>query len=193
MINIPNDFTSARAYDGKGGFDTLAVGPHICKIMSAKVEKARSGKDMLIVAFDISEGSQYDGWYKEQFERRKGNNPDAKWPGIFRTCLTNNDGRTSGFFKGLITAVEESNSGYNFLATQGDERSLGGKLVAFNFGEEEYVGSDGKLHTTVRPAYAISIKTAREGIEPPQRKAARGSASQGFSEVAKEDLPDLPF
>ena len=72
--------------------------------------------------------------------------------------------------------------------------TLKGKTVGFNFGEEEYTGSDGKTRIAVKAAYAVSVKTVKEGIEPPPRKTLSGSAltSQGFTEVPAEQV-DLPF
>lgn len=192
MILMPKDYDSAKAYAGQG-FETLPIGPHICKIISAKLEQARSGADMLVVAFDVAESGPYDGFYKTQHEYRKGFNAEAKWLGIFRTNILTREGKTSGYFKGFITSVEESNPGYNFRAANGDENTLKGKTVAFNFGEEEWRKSDGSVGVSVKPFYAVSIKTAREGIEPPPRKALNDGQAQmqrqGFKPVDDDDLP----
>ena len=195
MLNLPNDYDTARAY---AGFDALPPGGHICRIVAARAAVSRSGNDMLEVAFDIAEGSTHDGRFKERFDSLRKNRPDAKWPngGMFRTGLTTRDGKTSGYFKGLITAVEESNPNYNFKATGCNENSLKDKLVGFNFGEEEYKDSNGNIRTSVKAAYAVSVQTVKNGIEPPPKKVYKPSqsevmASQGFTEV--EDDPALPF
>lgn len=194
MIKLGNDYDSARAYDGQG-FNALPVGGHICKIMDARMEKARSGADMIVVAFDIAENGPDDGYYKAQFERKVGFNANAKWPGVFRTAILNKDGKTSGYFKGLITSVEESNSGYNFKAAGCEETTLKGKLVGFNFGEEEWRKQDGTVGVSVKPFYAVSVKTVREGIEPPKRKPLNDQQAQmerqGFTPV--EDETPFPF
>lgn len=197
MLNLPNDYDTARAYDG-AGFDALPPGGHVCRIIAARAAKSRSGNDMLEVAFDIAEGSEHDGRFKERFDSIRNSRPDAKWPngGMFRTGLVTKDGRTSGYFKGLITAIEESNPGYNFKATGCNEDTMKGKMVGFNFGEEEYKGSDGNIRTSVKAAYAVSVQTARSGIEPPPKKLYKprpgeSMAAQGFTEV--EDDPSLPF
>lgn len=197
MLNLPNDFDSARAYDGKG-FDTLPAGGHICRIIGARPAKSRQGNDMLEVAFDIAENGPYDGMFKQRFDDVRKQRPDAKWPngGMFRTGLMTRDGRTSGYFKGLITAVEKSNEGYSFKGAGCNEESLKGKLVGFNFGEEDYKGNDGKIRTSVKAAYAVSVQTVRDGIEPPPKKPYKPApgesmAASGFTEVDPGD--ELPF
>ena len=199
-MNIPNDFDNAKPYDGKSNFDALPAGGHICRIIGARAATSRSGNEMIEVAFDIAEGGEYDGKFKDRFDYLRKSNPEAKWPngGMFRTAILNRDGNTSGYFKGLITSVEESNPGYSFRATGGNEDTLKGKLVGFNFGEEEYRGNDGQIHTSVKACYAVSIARVRDGVEPPAKKAYRGAqgasmAAQGFAEVSADEVPDLPF
>lgn len=193
---LPNDYDNAKAYDGKSNFDALTAGGHICRIIGARITKSRNGNDMIEVAFDIAENGQYDGKFKERFDYLRQSKPDAKWPngGMFRTAILNRDGKTSGYFKGLITSIEESNPGYSFKGTGCNEETLKGRMVGFNFGEEEYMGNDGNLHTAVKACYAVSVQTVRNGIEPPAKKLYKPSpaeqmAAQGFSEVHDDELP----
>ena len=195
---LPKDYDSAKAYDGTGSFSPLPVGGHICRIVGARVTKSRNNNDMIEVAFDIADGGPDDGRFGDLFNERRAARADAKWPagGMFRTAILTKDGNTSGYFKGLITAVEESNAGYNFRNAGCDEGTMKGKLVGFNFGEEDYKGSDGKIRTSVKAFYAVSVKTVREGIEPPKKheyKPGPGEsmAAQGFTEVDND--PELPF
>jgi hypothetical protein len=192
MIQIPSDFNSAKPYDGSSSAP-LPVGGHACRINGAKLETARTGTPMLVVAFDISEGGEYDDYYRARYERAIQFRTDAKWPGVFRAPITTREGKTSGYFKGLITAIEESNAGFKF---SGDENALKNKMVGFNFGEEEYKGNDGEIRTSVKPFYAVSVGRVREGIDPPQKKLYKPTqsemmASRGFTEV--EDDTPLPF
>ena len=191
---LPNDYDSARAYDGKG-FDALPAGGHICKIIGARATQSRNGNDMLEIAFDIAEGSEHDGRFKRRFDDLRKQNPNVKWPnaGMFRVVTAFN-GQTNSFFKGFLTAVEESNAGYSFKAAGCNEETLKGKLVGFAFGEEEYRRNDGKVGTAVKAAYAVSVQRVREGIEPPKKKALRADSAapampQGLTEVTDE----LPF
>lgn len=195
---LPNDYDNAKAYDGNSGFTPLPVGGHVCRIIGARVGKYSTGTDMIEVAFDICENGPDDGRFQERFDYLRKSNPQAKWPngGMFRTALLNKDGKTSGFLKGLITAIEESNPGYSFKGSGCNEATLKGKLVGFNFGEEEYMGNDGTLRTAVKAVYAVSVATVKEGIEPPKKKAykprpGQQMAAQGFTEVDPGD--ELPF
>ena len=211
MIPIPRDYDSARSFDGTGG-PNLTPGGHICRIQGVRLEKSKTGKDMLVVAFDISEGSEFDGFFKKRFERSSSFNSNAKWPGVFRCTLLNANGECNGFFKGFIEALEESNPNYNFKATKGDEQQMRGKLVGFNFGEEEYERTDyntGEIKVAVscKPAYAISVASVREGVIPPAKKLLNngaGSAPQygsqptpppvpGSDQFTEVDDDELPF
>ena len=201
MIPIPRDYDNARAFDGTTG-PTLPPGGHICRIQGVRLEKTqKTNKDMLVVAFD--------GYFRKRFERSSGFNANAKWPGVFRVTLTNANGDTNGYFKGFIEALEASNPNYNFKASKGDEQQMKGKLVGFNFGEEEYERTDYqtgeiKVAVSVKPAYAISVARVREGVIPPAKKllnngngAAAASTTrpvgqpdaQGFQEVEDDELP----
>jgi hypothetical protein len=198
MIQIPNDYDSARAYDGSAA-PLLTPGGHICRIRGARVEQSRSGNDMLVVAFDIVEEGEFNGYYHRRFERAKSYNAYANWPGVFRASILTADGRTNGYFKGFIEAVEASNAGYSFRQSGGNEAMLNGKLVGFNFGEEDYRAQDGSVKTAVKPFYAVSVAKVREGIAPPAKKllADAGSAprpvgqpdANGFQQVVDDDLP----
>ena len=186
-----HDYATARAFTGEN--ETLPTGGHICQIRGARCELSRNGKEMLVLAFDIKEGSESDGFYKRRFERAKGANADAKWPGVYYQVTTTNEGNTNPMFKGLITAVEESNPGYVW---NWNEISLNGKLVGFNFGEEEYLHQNsGEVRTIVKPMFPASIAKVRDGITPPSIKklnnAPTPSAPTGFQPV--DDDGELPF
>lgn len=193
---LPNDYDSAKAYDGQGSFSPLPIGGHVCRIVGARATQSRKGNDMIEVAFDIAEGGENDGRFKDRFDYLRKSNPQAKWPnaGMFRTAILNRDGTTSGFFKGLITSVEESNPGYSFKGSGCNEETMKGKLVGFNFGEEEYKANDNTIKTAVKACYAVSVQTVRNGIEPPPKKLytpkpGESMAAQGFVEAPDEPLP----
>lgn len=195
MINLPSDYDQAQSFNGNGGLQ-LTAGGHICRIRGAKMEKTKNtGKDMLVIAFDIFEQGEFTDYYKKMFDRMKAKNPDAKWAGIFRTTITNSDGKTNGFFKGLIESVEASNSGYDFRASGCNEISLQGKIVGFNFGEEEYLNSYGEVKTSVKPMYAVSVADINSGtVIPPTKKLLDQNRNAPvhqteFTELTDESLP----
>lgn len=186
-----SDYAQAQAYTGD--FERLPLGGHICQIRGARCETTRTGKEMLVVAFDIAEGSPADGFYKRSFDRIKAKNPDARWPGLYRSVTETNEGKTNPMFKGFIKAVEESNPGY---AWNWNENSLNGKLVGFNFGEEEYEHqASGEIRVSVRPQFPASVARVKEGLNPPEiKKLTRSGASAkpaagGFSSVDDDELP----
>lgn len=186
MVNLPADYSTAKGYDGTGGGNTLPVGGHICKIMDAKVKQTSTGSDMVVLAFDVMEGSEYDGFYRALWERKKNYNPDAKWPGTFRSVVQNREGMTNSYFKGMIAAFEKSNPGFVF---NGDEQALRGKLVGFCFGEREFEKSDGSIGVAVEPFYATSIQSVKSGmVSAPERKALKTTRSYK-PEPAEEKLP----
>ena len=186
MIPIPRDYDNARAFDGNGS-PQLTPGGHICRIQGVRMEKTqKTQKDMLVVAYDIAEGSEFDGYFKKRFERSSGFNSNAKWPGVFRVTVLNANNETNGYFKGFIEALEASNPGYNFKVSRGDEQQMKNKLVGFNFGEEEYERTDYqtgeiKVAVSVKPAYAISVARVREGVIPPAKKLLNASGAAPYS------------
>lgn len=185
-----HDFAQAQAFTGEN--EVLSVGGHICQIRGARCELSRNGKEMLVVAFDIKEGSLFDGYYKRRFDRMRGSNPDAKWPGVYYQTTTNNDGNTNPMFKRLITSIEESNPGYRW---DWNENSLNGKLVGFNFGEEEYVHqSSGEIRTSVKPMFPSSTARVREGITPPDIKRLNntGAAKSTPGSFPAAPAPTIP-
>lgn len=189
MIPIPNDFDNARAYDGNS-IPPLPLGGHVCRVHSARVEKTRNGTDQLIVEFDVYEDGEFNRYYNRRFEAAKAYRPDAKWPGVFRANLLTRDGATNGYFKGFITALEQSNTGYNFKATNGNEAAMRGLYVGFVFGDRDFRGSDNKIKTVVEPFYAASVAKVREGMPIPAKKALRENApAQDMTPVYDDDLP----
>lgn len=192
----PNDFDKATAYDGNSTRMTLTEGCHICRIQGAREETSRGGSEMLVVAFEIAEGGDLDGYYKDRHEFLTRYNTDAKWPGVFRSVVTRRDGSTNPFFKGLIAAIEESNPGYRFDFD--NPATLRGKMVGFNFGLREYVKGDNTIGTIVEPFYAVSVQTVRAGtLQPPKPKlldehaqpAKPKAEADEFKEVDDEQLP----
>ena len=202
MIQKPKDYESAQAFDGE--YETIPVGAHVCRIVGARVERTQTGLDMLALQIDIAEGSKLDGFYKRRFESAKKFKPDAKWSGTYRTVIADKDGNTKGMFKGLITCVEDSNSGFKF---NWDERTLVTKSVGFNFGEEEYEASDGTIKAIVKPRFPMKVEKVRSGdytlLERKKLDITQGHTNvggYGFTNIpapGDADVPpiedDLPF
>ena len=127
---------------------------------------------------------------KDFYQKKFANDarPKPKWSGIW-TVFTEgyNPGTTNPKFKGLITSVETSNTGFKFNF---NEQELVNKKVGLVFREEEFEGQDGQVHTSVKPFFAISYdKDAK--IPAPKKLAEKGEAFDDFTTVSSDD--DLPF
>lgn len=204
-MRLPSDFSTAKGYTGAEPVTPLALGGHICRIRGARLEKCSNGMDRLVLAFDIQEGSEWDGYYAQKYQSLRNWSADSKWPGVFSTFITNPDGKTSGYFKGLIESIEKSNPGFDFVAAGADENKLNGKMVGFNFGEEEYWSSVySEVRVIVKPRYAVSVQDVRDGVEPPKLKKMKPEklkqlqeqsniTSSAGSYAAEDDPDDLPF
>ena len=139
----PQGFDEAQAF---GEFETLPAGGYKCMIKKVVCEKTQAGKEFLKLAIDILEGE-----FKDFFQKKFDNDTreDRKWSGVW-TVFTEgyNPGTTNPKFKGLITSVEASNSGFKFNF---DEQTLVNKKVGIVFREEEFEGYDGQVHTSTKP------------------------------------------
>ena len=163
-MKITPNWDKAAAYDGSN--ERLPAGGYVCRIMKAWVETTMSGSEQVALALEITEGA-YAGYFGRQYTDRRDNNPNAKWPCIFRQFTLNTDGQTNPFFKGMIKSIEESNAGYKW---NWQEQSLQNKAVGMIFREEEFEASDGTVKTAIRPAFPRSLQRIRNGVEPPEIK-----------------------
>ena len=189
-----SDWEETRAAMG-GDSERLSLGGHVCKIIGTRIDTTTTGKEQLVLCFDVDEGTEYDGIFKRQYDGSKGRGND-KWPngGTFRQFTRDftDPGKTNPYFKGLIQAVVESNSGYQW---DWNERSLVGRYIGFVFGEEEYMGQDGEIKRAVKARYCCPSDSAPDK-EAPALKPYKGpkpqttqSAPGGFTETTDDELP----
>lgn len=170
-MNKPQEWDTTEAFTGD--FRTIQAGGHICKILAARTELTRSGKECLVVMFDIAEGESKD-FYSEQHSKKAETNPDAKWQGVYRQST---EGNSLKFFKGMITAIENSNSGYKF---DWNEDTLRGKLFGGVFGEEEYQAQDGSIKKSTKCRFIRSVDQIRAGVEVPEIKRLKQTDMSGL-------------
>ena len=177
-----------------GDYEKMEAGGFVCRILQIKAETPEPGTKnydtLLRIGYDIAEGDRA-GFYKRQFDRKKQTNADAKWPGMYYQTIKSDDLR---YFKGFITAVEQSNTGFKW---DWDEQKLKNKLFGGIFGEEEYKGNDGKIHTSIKLQWVRSADKIRSGdYAIPEKKVSsggnKGSTSAGFNPAIDED-DSLPF
>ena len=193
MMKRANDWETTRAAQG-GEVERLSLGGHVCKILSARVE-APNGHEQLVIAFDVDEGTEYDGIFRRQYDQFSGTN--SKWPngGTFRqfTRDYNDPNKTNPYFKGFIKAVIDSNPNYVW---DWNERSLTGKYIGFVFGEEEYLNNNNEKRTAVKARFCCAAADAPEK-EAPKLKELRQSGGttatatqgNGFTQVDDDELP----
>lgn len=194
MMKRPQNWDDVKPIEG--GFQRLTAGGHVCEIVEVKATKSKSGKDMLVIAFDIK-GGEFDGYFMNMFSRIVSyNGGKATWPndGLYRQLT---DSESLGRFKAMLMNIEKSNDGYKW---NWDEQSLKGKQFGGLFREEEYEGHDKNGNPAIKTAIrCIAIKPV-DGIEDepvPSPKlldrhtstSASGSFNGYGSSVADEDIP----
>lgn len=157
----PTGYDDAQAFTGES--NTLPPGGYICRINGARSEKSKTGKDMLVISFDIVEG-EYKGFYRMKFDEDKKKNPEAKWQGVYRQLT---EGDSLSYFKGMIEAIQESNPGYSW---NWDENSLKGLLFGGVFRGEEFLNTKGEIHIATKICFIRTVESVRKGIKIPEAK-----------------------
>jgi hypothetical protein len=167
-------------------FEPLALGGHPCVIKGVEETQSKSGRDMLKVAVDIGEGDPQSGYYQDKFDND--DRDPKRWPCVAYVMLTDKEGACSRQLAGFVRSVEESNPGLNFPWDK--PALLKGKKVGGVFGQEEYMGSDGKIHKATKLSWFCSIARAKDA-KVPKLKEYRTPASQvnAFSDISADDIP----
>ena len=180
-------YDEAQAITGE--YEKLEAGGYICKIKSAKEEKSKSGKRMLVIALDILEGDKKD-FFKKRFD--EDTRAEKKWPAgaIYRQMLEGE--KAAGFLKGLMTSLEASNEGFKW---DWDEKKLSNLKCGAIFGEEEYEKLDGGVGTSTKVKFIRTVQAIKEGkFKVPEIKKLpqKGEAFEDFVNAVTSD-EDLPF
>lgn len=155
----PLDFDNVQA---NSNFTPLAPGGYVCRIMGVQEAATQKGAPSFHVSLDIAEGPESNRFANEY---RADTRADKKWGCIYRQTITTKDGGTSPFFKGLITAIEESN-GMTVQWTDNHEAfaaQFKGKLVGVIFGREEYAKQDGSRAWSTKAQLCMPIAKIRSG------------------------------
>lgn len=177
----PHEWDTTEAFTGD--FKTVTPGGHICKIMNAKEDVTSTGKQVLVIMYDIVEGD-CKGYYADDFKRKYESNPEAKWQGTYRQLT---DGNSLKFFKGMITAIENSNPGYKFNF---DESTLKGKLFGGVFGQEEYINQNQEVKLSTKLRFIRSVEQVRKGVEVPDIKRLKGTGSNSPADSMGSSFPE---
>ena len=179
-----NEYDEAQALTGE--YEVLEAGGYVCKILNAKEEKSQSGKEMLVIAFDIEEGE-----HKDYFKRRFDNDTrlDKKWPvnGIYRQMLEGEN--AVGYLKGMITSLEASNPKFKW---DWDESKLKGLKFGGIFRREQYEAFDGSLKFSTKLQYIRSVeKIKNNDFNIPEDKLLNKPQNEGEYITVNDD--ELPF
>lgn len=141
------------------------VGGFICEI---KTVEDVPEKEYLRIGYDIAEAlndeqKEFVGMYEKRKKER-----DFDYP----TTVVSYKENSLPFFKGFVTALENSNKGYTW---DNDETQFVGKRIGFVIGEEEYEGQDKngapKVKVRTYVAERHSVQAIKEGdFEVPEFK-----------------------
>lgn len=141
---------------GMEDFKALPIGAYECIIKEANIHKnEESGKESFRVAIDIAKGD-YKDYFKKRFESNT--NSNKKWDNNATRYLAF-EGDNVAYFKGFITCVENSNTGYKW---DWDENKLIGKKICGVFQYEEYEKQDGSKAVKVRLSKFRSLEKMGE-------------------------------
>ncbi len=141
----PNNYDKTQA---SGDFTPINLGGHHLIIKKVEETKTKTGKNMIVVAFDMAPGDSQPGYFSKAFADDI--RPDKKWPRAGRQYIVTEDntGNCSRSFKTFINCVERSNNG--FVTQWGDTfaQQFKGKRIGGVFGEveNEYNGKTTMRH-----------------------------------------------
>lgn len=184
MITRPGNWDNIQAIGGD--FETLPPGGYVCAILKAEVKNSASGYQYLDLTIDIAEG-EYANHFRRDFDGQSG--PEPRWRGHMRQGTPTGDATRDGFFKALVTAIENSNPGY---AWDWNEQSLVGKRVGIIFREEEYE-YNGRTGTRISAFRATDVMKIHDGnFTVPPKKELPGKPQTlpaGFESIGDQDIP----
>ncbi len=201
-----NGFDDAKKRAAYRGGAKLPAGGYVAKIKEVRYEEGKNGNsDMIILAYDITEG-EYKDFFKKQFDENTAE--DKKWKGRTSIYVPKDDGSerdqwTQNAFARWVNALEDSNKDYFW---DWDEKKWKGKMVGLIYGE---VGAviDGKPVEFTECRFPESVEKIRKGdFNIPNFKARKGydeaydkkadaerNADKGFMNIPDNIDEDLPF
>ena len=195
----PSNFDNTQA---SREFTPVTAGGHHLVIKKVEESKTKTGKDMIIVAFDMAPNDSQAGYMAQEFQNDI--RPDKKWPRAGRQYIvvTDDNGNCSRSFKSFISCVEKSNG---MQVQWGDTfaQQFRGKLVGGVFGEveNEYNGKR-SMRTELRwfceDSKADSAKVPEPRYLPNNNVTATAPAQTnaavaGFVSIPDTDMEEIPF
>lgn len=169
---IPNNWNEIEAKE-TGEFKNLTLGGHICEILDVREYTSElTGNTSLKVSIDIKENSEFDNYFKKQFD----NNTlkDKKWPSSATKYLSLKEEQTA-YLKGFITAVEKSNNCKikTEIGKELDYEQFKNRKIVGVFGWEEYMNNKNEKKVATKLLHFRSLDKLSE-IEIPDVKLLSG-------------------
>lgn len=169
---IPNNWNEIETKE-TGEFKNLTLGGHICEILDVREYTSElTGNTSLKVSIDIKENSEFDNYFKKQFD----NNTlkDKKWPSSATKYLSLKEEQTA-YLKGFITAVEKSNNCKikTEIGKELDYEQFKNKKIVGVFGWEEYMNNKKEKKVATKLLHFRSLDKLSE-IEIPDVKLLSG-------------------
>jgi hypothetical protein len=166
-------------------FNKLPAGGYVCGITAVEDVPA---SEYLKLEFDIAEG-EYKNYYRSLYDNR------GFWAGKF---IKSYKEKALGFFKKMLTAFENSNSGFKF---DNDEKTLKRKLIGLVIGYEQYLGNDNTVKERITVVDFLPVDDIRAGrYEVPALKPLSDEdydkafdRKEEFTDLGGDDDGDLPF
>lgn len=192
-MNKPSGYDEVKV---GGDFTPIELGGHHLVIKGVREEKSKTGKDMIVVAFDTAKNDKQPEYFSDLFE--KDIRPDKKWPNngtqYILTMDSQDSSKTSRSFKSFITSFEKSNDceavwGEKFCA-QFKGKKIGG---VFGLVEEEYNGEVKQRH---KLRWFCEDARADEANVPEVKllnKPVKAPADNGFVNVPDGIAEEIPF
>lgn len=169
---IPNNWNEIEAKEA-GDFMSLTLGGHICKILDVREYTSElTGNVSLKVSVDIDEKSEFDGYFRKQYDNN--NLSEKKWPSGAVKYLSLKE-EQAPYLKGFITSVENSNN-CKIKVEAGKELDLEqfkNLKIAGIFGLEEYKNDKGEIKTATKLTNFRSLDKLNE-IKIPKVKLISG-------------------
>lgn len=192
----PKDFNEVQAFTG---FEQLAAGGHICKIMNVEETKSKAGRDMIVIYLDTDRTDKQPEYFTQQYKSNQ--NPNKKWSNnaTVRQLVLDAEGATNRGFKTFIDLVEKSNNGFKIQWGDNFAACFKGKLVGGVFGREEYLNNYGESKFAVKFQSFRTIEDIKNGVEVPADKLLNPSSNNSsngpdiYGDMQVVNDGDMPF
>ena len=148
MINMPKDYANIPI----NNFEPAEAGGHKATIMRVDETTSKNGLQMLVIYFDFDENDKQPNYYMKKFEAdKKSPDREEKWRGVMYLVVDQGTNYGPSNLKRFVTAVEDSNPGFQVAWGQNFCGCLAGRKVGIVFRIEEYIQSDHQLGAAAKP------------------------------------------